>query len=93
MDSPTSSQELITLLRRLADRAPVNHTELHALQEESEALAAQISATPSLATSTPEAVWHFLSDADIRFKDPRYAKAQLAGYLLALAQWERQGAA
>ena len=93
MDSPTSPQELIPLLRRLADRAPASRDELRTLQGEFAELAAHISVTPSLANSTPEAVWHFLSDADIRFKDPAYAKAQLVGYLSALAQWERQSAA
>jgi len=27
----------------------------------------------------PEVVWHYLSDADIRFKDPEYGEYQISG--------------
>jgi len=43
--------------------------------------------------SQVKAIWHFLSDADIRFKDPRYAVMQLEGLRLALAKWEHEIAA
>jgi len=93
MVHPTSPQELIEALRRLAAHEPADLEELRALVDECTALKLYISASSSLANSTPESVWHFLSDADIRFKDPRYARAQLTGLASTLAQWERQSAA
>ncbi|GAA0718156.1 hypothetical protein [Dokdonella soli] len=93
MDRETSPQELIANLRRLAVREPADVEQLDPLVTECVALKLHISASPSLANSTPEIVWHFLSDADIRFKDHRCAKAQLTGLLSVLAQWERQSAA
>ena len=35
-----------------------------------------ISAHPELSDAVPHFVWHFLSDADIRLKDPLYAADQ-----------------
>ena len=37
--------------------------------------------------SVPEAVWHFLADVDIRYKDPGYAKEQLRVFESALRDW------
>jgi hypothetical protein len=93
MDRPTSPKELISALRDLATREPADLEQLHALVAESTELKLHISSSPSLSNNTPEIVWHFLSDADIRFKDHRYATVQVADFLSALAQWERRGAA
>jgi hypothetical protein len=93
MDRPASPQEVIEALRHLAAREPADLEDLHALVDECIALKLHIGASPSLANSTPESVWHFLSDADIRFRDPRYARDQLTGLASALAQWERESAA
>lgn len=40
-------------------------------------LVAQLRQKPELADLIPIRVWQFLSDADIRSKDPQYAEAQL----------------
>ena len=93
MHTPASPRELIAILRRIAERSPSSADELRTLQDECGALMAHISTLPALSDSTPHIVWHFLSDADIRFKDPRYAKAQLEGLAVALSQWEHQAAA
>lgn len=36
-----------------------------------------ISANPELSNVVPEIIWHYLSDADIRFKDREYARVHL----------------
>jgi hypothetical protein len=56
------------------------------LARESAALALHIQKATAL-HDVPEAVWHFLSDADIRFKDPKYADMQLAAIASVLEKW------
>ena len=62
--------------------------ERDALMADSAAVSADID--HELANVVPETVWHFLSDADIRFKDSRYAIAQLSALASTLARWERE---
>lgn len=68
-------------------RVPSTTGELAALVSDCCDLSQHIAATPGL-HETPEAVFHFLSDADIRFKDGQYAAMQLDGLHAALAEWE-----
>ena len=71
-------------------RDPATQEELVKLQDECLSLGEHIRSTPSLGAEVPESVWHFLSDSDIRFKDPAYAKAQLVGFEHALVRWEHE---
>ena len=41
-----------------------------------------------LADQLPEIVWHFLMDADLRWKDPEYAEVQLGALREALVRLE-----
>src|SRR3954464_10093137 len=86
---PTSRGDVADALRSLAARAPKSHEELSALEKESVALAVHIQKRTTL-HDVPEAVWHFLSDADIRFKDAEYARVQLAQMSEVLERWARQ---
>ncbi len=92
MAHPENIPELVAVLRALSERMPTTHTELAQLEQESLALALHIQMSKSLG-SMPETVWHFLSDADIRFKSPEYAQTQVADLSLALVALEQQGAA
>jgi hypothetical protein len=83
---PTSRDEVIAAIRRLADRAPQTREELSALEMESVELALHIQKRTSL-HDVPEHVWHFLSDADIRFKEPKYAQVQLVLLHEVLKDW------
>jgi hypothetical protein len=85
---PTSKDAVVGAIRALAARVPRSRDEMKALEAESVALALHIQKHTSL-FDVPEAVWHFLSDADIRFKDSRYAEAQLAGFDDVLTAWLR----
>jgi len=38
----------------------------------------------------PEVAWHFLSDADIRYKSPEYGNVQTSELLSALGEWEAE---
>ena len=66
----------------LAMRDPATEDALAILVNDCGELSQVIQLTPAL-HGVPEAIWHFLSDADIRFKDPRYAVMQLEGLRLA----------
>jgi hypothetical protein len=83
---PTSRDEVIAAIRALAARAPKSREELAALQQESVNLALHIQKRTSL-HDVPEDVWHFLSDPDIRFKDPKYAQLQIARINEVLDGW------
>jgi acyl-CoA reductase-like NAD-dependent aldehyde dehydrogenase len=86
---PTSRDEVIAAIQRLADRAPRTREELSALEMESVELALHIQKRTSL-HDVPEHVWHFLSDADIRFKDPEYAQVQLVSLREVLKDWSTE---
>jgi hypothetical protein len=91
-DYPANVAELIAHLRVIAAREPRTKEELRALERECVSLAFHTQRS-SLSSGVPEVVWHFLSDADIRFKDPEYAQVQTASLVSALAKMEQQGAA
>jgi hypothetical protein len=85
---PTSKEGVIAAVRALAARVPGSREEMKAIEAESVALALHIQ-KHTLLTDVPEAVWHFLSDVDIRFKDHRYSEAQLDSLDAVLASWLR----
>ena len=92
-ESPTTPKQVISALRLLSMREPATREELSTLQADCISLMLQLQSTPSLGHNMPEAVWHFLADADIRFKDSIYAQQQLSGLRAALAKWEHECAA
>lgn len=83
---PTSKDQVVEAIRALAARTPQSRAEMKALEADSVTLALHIQKNTQL-HDVPEAVWHFLFDADIRFKDPRYAELQLGGFDLMLSDW------
>jgi hypothetical protein len=83
---PTSKDDVIAAIRRLADRVPQTREDLSALEAESVELALHIQKRTAL-HDVPEHVWHFLSDADVRFKDPEYAQVQLVSLRDVLTRW------
>jgi hypothetical protein len=83
---PTSRAEVIAAVRDLATRRPMSPEEMSSLAHESAALAVHIQKRTAL-HDVPEAIWHFLCDADIRFKDPKYADIQLAEIASVLEEW------
>jgi hypothetical protein len=85
---PTSKEDVIAAVRALAARTPRSQEEMRAIEAEGVALALHLQKHTPL-SDVPEAVWHFLSDVDIRFKDPRYSEAQLGNLDAALASWLR----
>jgi len=92
-ENPKTPKQLISALRILAMREPTTREELSTLQSDCTSLLLQLQTSPSLGHNMPHAVWHFLADADIRFKDPAYAQMQLTGLRAALAKWEHECAA
>ncbi len=83
--APLTRPELIAALRALADRTPQTKEELILLEADSLILSERIGKSPGL-DNVPELVWHFLTDADVRFKEPLYRAAQLE----ALERWIRE---
>jgi hypothetical protein len=86
---PTSRDEVIAAVRQLASHRPTSRAEVAELEGQSVALALHIQKHTSL-HDVPEAVWHFLSDVDIRFKDPEYATVQLGEITAVLDRWQAQ---
>lgn len=84
---PTSKAEVIAAVRDLAERRPKSRDEMSSLERESVALALHIQKRTTL-HDVPEAVWHFLSDVDVRFKDSNYAEMQVAQIAKVLDQWD-----
>lgn len=78
MNLPTTRDEILETLRTLAAIRPVDVSELRDLPQRCSALSRHLGAHGELANQIPELVWHFLADADIRFKDPVYAQMQWA---------------
>jgi hypothetical protein len=83
---PTSRADVVAAVRDLAARKPVTREDMSTLARESAALALHIQKRTAL-HDVPEAVWHFLSDADVRFRDPKYAETQLAEIASILEKW------
>ena len=90
LDKPA---QLISTLRTLAMRVPETREELTALERDCTSLLVKIQSCPNLGKEMPHIIWHFLADADIRFKDPSYAQTQLATLRKALTKWEHESAA
>ena len=86
---PTSRDDVVAAVRDLAARKPASREDASSLAHESAALALHIQKRTSL-HDVPEAVWHFLSDADVRFKDPKYAEVQLAEIASVLEKWSAE---
>lgn len=84
---PQSTRQVREVLRDLAAQMPADADELAHVQRGSLLLALHIQ-EHGLGTDMPEMVWHFLSDADIRYKSPEYRVGQVAELLSALAAWE-----
>jgi hypothetical protein len=83
-----SKEELIATLRTMVRRPITSKDDLKAMESDSWELWQRIKDSP-VANETPHAVWHFLSDADIRFKDPRYIPVQTEELLTSLREWEK----
>ena len=88
IEQPTNQRELAAILRVLASAKLVTKSDLAEVEDRSVALARYLGSAAVPAFDVPEFVWHFLSDPDIRYKDSRYAEAQLAELESLLEQWE-----
>ena len=88
--APTSKAELIAALATLAAWRPDSKADLKLLQQESLALALHVQHNLK-GLDLPHEIWHFLSDADIRFKDAAYAKLQLEDLQARLREWQSGG--
>jgi hypothetical protein len=89
--APTTKPQLISALRMLGMRQPATREELSALEADCIELS-QVISRMAWASCMPESIWHYLSDADVRFKDPTYADAQQAQFAAALIRWEHEAA-
>lgn len=90
--NPSTQTELAALLQQLAASRPKTRQELSDLEARCVSLSRYLTSSAPRNLEVPEIVWHFLSDADIRFKDSAYAEAQIAGVLEASASWQPKSA-
>jgi hypothetical protein len=79
--------EVITRLRELAKQSPSSREGLKLLVDDSVTLGLAIR-DQYRGHDVPETVWHFLSDADIRFKESQYRVIQLRELEEILRTWE-----
>jgi hypothetical protein len=63
-------------LEALLRDEPADRTQLSSWYERAHSISEKIRSDAGLCKDVPEIVWHYLSDADIRLRDERYAKAQ-----------------
>lgn len=87
---PLSKAQAIAKLRRLALVQPDSESAVSFLAAESAVLHDRIVASDFF-RELPYGIQHFLSDADIRFKDSSYQEWQKKGLLDALERWEVEG--
>jgi hypothetical protein len=83
--------EFIEHLREISLRSPENQEEMKALENECIELMKQIGDL-GFANNCPHEIWHYLTDVDIRYKDPKYAKYQQPHFLAALDEWAQSNA-
>jgi hypothetical protein len=90
--NPTNQTELAAIVQQLAATRPISREELSDLQTRCMSLSRYLATSAPKDLEVPEILWHFLSDADIRFKDPAYAESQIAGLLAAFTDWQAKSA-
>jgi hypothetical protein len=88
--APTTKAELILALRQFAALRPTDKASMRVAAKEAAALALHVQKHLK-GMDVPEIVWHFLSDVDTRWKDPKYAAVQLAQLESVLVQWSHGG--
>lgn len=84
---PIDRQELFRELRKAMARTPHDKSELAELEAELYILGERIRISP-VCNETPEIVWHFISDADIRFEDAEYRWTQCGAVEDCINHWE-----
>jgi len=89
MLSQPSELEFIESLRAVPERVPKNKEEMKILENDCILLMKQIGDF-GFSNTCPDDVWHYLTDVDIRFKDPEYSKYQLPLFIAALNEWASQ---
>lgn len=71
---------VLRALRTLLTHDPRTKRHLDAWTTDANLLMRQIRTSPGISNALDEIVWHFLSDADIRVKDPVYGETQRAEF-------------
>ena len=89
MPSSDQLKALGKMLRELADAQPENRASLEIWEARAAEVESVVAADAALSDAIPHAVWHFLSDADIRMKDVEYRASQIAEVLPAIEAFER----
>ena len=79
--------DAIAALRKLATRQPSSSDELSVLCAESVVLSDRIKKSEFF-RELPYGIQHYLSDADIRYKDKEYGARQTSEMLRAVEEWE-----
>lgn len=83
-----SHKELANDLRRLAVRVVRNPDDLKDWYAEAQVVQGKLMGDASVTMGMSDFVWHYLSDADIRLKDSRYAQDQNARLAEVIAELE-----
>jgi hypothetical protein len=76
-------------LRRLVEMEVVDRDTLSVWYKEARRVQEKIKTADASLSHVPHLVWHYLTDADIRLKDPEYARMQNESLSRILAAMER----
>ncbi|MFO1493271.1 MAG: hypothetical protein U1F26_01250 [Lysobacterales bacterium] len=86
---PETIPELITVLLEMVNLETSTLEQAQLAQSQCLALVRHLQGSP-LCAEVDEYVWHYLSDADIRFKDSEYAHKQRTELRALLTDWRRE---
>ena len=86
-----SRQELADDLRELAAWPVRSRAHLDGWYARAKAVTDKLMKDASVTMGMSDFIWHYLADADIRLKDPRYAQDQGASLAEFIAELERRG--
>lgn len=82
--------KVIAELRRFAAWAPDTKEDFARWHDEAQRVHEHVHALSTLGVEVDEHYWHYMSDADIRARDPRYKEIQQKGFLALIDSLERQ---
>jgi len=77
---------VLACLRRLLESEPASVEQVSSWYQRAEFIK-NVLRSSSYEIGVPHVIWHYLDDADIRIRDPRYAEAQVLAVRRSIDEW------
>lgn len=84
-----SKDELVRALEALLESESRGNVDLNELYKVAREIGRKVRSEPSLSDLVPETVWHYLSDVDIRMREPEYRAMQRDDLIRAIESLKR----